>query len=105
MQFFASIVRLCNKFSSGCFLYVPKTIIMSDAKASKDSRAETFDDDSILSRSEQFNRPLDNAINQQRMKAWHPILHPEWALCGYLLLAVVFIPVGAFDHKNDFNFS
>lgn len=70
---------------------------MSEAKLSRSSRAETVDyddDDSILSRSEQKNRPLDTAIGQQRVKAWHPILDPEYCIYAYLFLAIIFIPVG-----------
>ena len=71
---------------------------MSEAKLSRSSRAETVDDDddSILSRSEQINRPPDTAIGQQRVKAWHPILDPEYCIYAYLFLAIIFIPVGKY---------
>jgi len=52
------------------------------------------DDDSILDLADQLNRPPEVAIQQQRVKAWHPILDPEWMIYGYLILAVILIPLG-----------
>lgn len=52
------------------------------------------DDDSVLDLADQLNRPSDVAIQQQRIKAWHPILDPEWMIYGYLILAVILIPLG-----------
>mmetsp|Transcript_22663 Transcript_22663/g.56002 ORF Transcript_22663/g.56002 Transcript_22663/m.56002 type:complete len:394 (+) Transcript_22663:92-1273(+) len=52
------------------------------------------DDSSILDLADQVNRPPDVAIQQQRIKAWHPILDPEWMIYGYLILAVILIPLG-----------
>lgn len=52
------------------------------------------EDDSILDLADQLNRPPDVALQQQRVKAWHPILDPEWMIYGYLILAVIFIPLG-----------
>lgn len=52
------------------------------------------DDDSVLDLPDQLNRPPDVAIQQQRIKAWHPILDPEWMIYGYLILAVILIPLG-----------
>lgn len=40
------------------------------------------------------NEPKDGALYQQRMKAWYPILHPVWVICGLFVLGIVFIPVG-----------
>ena len=52
------------------------------------------DEDSVLDLADQLNRPPDVAIQQQRVKAWHPILDPEWMIYGYLILAVILIPLG-----------
>ncbi|CAJ1970292.1 unnamed protein product [Cylindrotheca closterium] len=52
------------------------------------------EEDSVLDLADQLNRPPDVAIQQQRIKAWHPILDPEWMIYGYLILAVVLIPLG-----------
>jgi hypothetical protein len=52
------------------------------------------EDESVLDSIDQQNRPADVALQQQRIKAWHPILDPEWVIYGYLLLAVIMIPVG-----------
>uniref|UniRef100_A0A7S2WPH8 Cell cycle control protein 50A n=1 Tax=Eucampia antarctica TaxID=49252 RepID=A0A7S2WPH8_9STRA len=40
------------------------------------------------------NKPNDTAINQQRMKSWNPILDPVWVICTYIILGIIFIPVG-----------
>jgi len=39
-------------------------------------------------------RPADDAIHQQRMRAWTPILHPVWVICALFAIAAAFIPVG-----------
>lgn len=54
------------------------------------------DEDSVLDIADQLNRPPDVAIQQQRIKAWHPILDPEWMIYGYLILAVILIPTGMY---------
>ena len=52
------------------------------------------EEDSVRDLADQLNRPPDVAIQQQRIKAWHPILDPEWMIYGYLVLAVILIPLG-----------
>eukprot|EP00980_Cylindrotheca_fusiformis_P005228 scaffold1119_cov120-Cylindrotheca_fusiformis.AAC.8 len=52
------------------------------------------DEASILNSVDQTSRPPDVAIQQQRIKAWHPILDPEWMIYGYLILGVILIPTG-----------
>ena len=47
------------------------------------------DEDVNLSR-----RPTDVALMQQRMKAWQPLLSPRWVIAAYLVIAVIFIPIG-----------
>ena len=39
-------------------------------------------------------RPSDVALLQQRMKSWQPLLDPKWVIASYLLIGIVFIPVG-----------
>jgi hypothetical protein len=54
----------------------------------------TDDDNSALDVAEQVNRPLDSAVQQQHINAWHPILDPEWMIYTFLLLSVIMIPLG-----------
>lgn len=60
----------------------------------KDWAIMTDDDESVLDISELVNSPSDNAVQQQRIPAWHPILDPEWMIYSYLILAVIMIPLG-----------
>lgn len=53
------------------------------------------DDESVLSLSQQTNRPPDLALHQQRIPAWHPILDPVWVIIALFYLGVIMIPVGA----------
>ena len=50
--------------------------------------------DNLLEFAEQSNRPSDIPIQTQSIKAWHPILDPNWVIFSYLLLAVIMIPFG-----------
>ena len=52
------------------------------------------DGEPILDLVDQTNRPTDNAVQQQRIEAWHPILDPEYVIYAFLILAVIFIPTG-----------
>ena len=52
------------------------------------------DDESILDLADQTMRPTDNAVQQQRIEAWHPVLDPELVIYAFLVLAVIFIPTG-----------
>ncbi|CAB9497681.1 ALA-interacting subunit [Seminavis robusta] len=52
------------------------------------------DDETVLSLSEQTNRPADVALNQQRIAAWHPILDPVWVIIALFYLGVIMVPVG-----------
>lgn len=40
------------------------------------------------------NEPPDKAVFQQRMEAWHPILHPVWVIVTFVLLGAAFVPTG-----------
>jgi hypothetical protein len=53
-------------------------------------------EDAALDLAEQTNRPVDNALNQQRIDAWHPILDPVWVMVTLFYLGVILIPVGMF---------
>jgi hypothetical protein len=52
------------------------------------------DDDSALDESEQLNLPLDVALRQQRIQAWHPVLDPVWVILALFYLGVIFVPTG-----------
>lgn len=39
-------------------------------------------------------RPQDNAFQQQRLKAWQPLLTPKWVIGTFGFVAVLFIPIG-----------
>jgi hypothetical protein len=52
------------------------------------------DDDSALDESEQLNLPLDVALRQQRIQAWHPVLDPVWVIFALFYLGVIFVPTG-----------
>ena len=36
----------------------------------------------------------DSPFFQQRLKAWQPILTPRWVIISFLIVAVVFLPIG-----------
>ncbi|KAL9655737.1 hypothetical protein ABK040_004966 [Willaertia magna] len=40
-------------------------------------------------------KPRDLAFTQQRLPAWQPILSPPWVILTFVLITVVFIPIGA----------
>ena len=54
------------------------------------------EEESVLDESEQTMKPLDVAVQQQRIQAWHPILDPEWMIYFFLAIAIVMIPVGKY---------
>lgn len=39
-------------------------------------------------------RPEETAFKQQRLQAWQPILTPKWVIGSFLVLGVIFIPIG-----------
>jgi hypothetical protein len=43
---------------------------------------------------EQTQRPIDCALNQQRLNAWHPILDPVFVIFALFYLGVIMVPVG-----------
>jgi hypothetical protein len=54
------------------------------------------DNNSDLDISEQTQRPVDNAFNQQRINAWHPILDPVFVIIGLFYLGIIMVPTGTF---------
>jgi len=40
------------------------------------------------------NKPQDTDFKQQRLKAWQPILTPKWVIGTFVVLALIFIPIG-----------
>jgi len=45
--------------------------------------------------SEQSKRPRDNAFQQQRLRAWQPLLTPGWVIFTFVMTGIVFLPIGA----------
>lgn len=43
----------------------------------------------------QSKRPGNTAFKQQRLKAWQPILTPKPVILSFLIIGIVFIPIGA----------
>uniref|UniRef100_A0A7R9U6E4 Cell cycle control protein 50A n=1 Tax=Pinguiococcus pyrenoidosus TaxID=172671 RepID=A0A7R9U6E4_9STRA len=39
-------------------------------------------------------RPDDTDFKQQRLKAWQPILTPRWVIGTFLVVGIIFVPVG-----------
>mmetsp|Transcript_22771 Transcript_22771/g.63309 ORF Transcript_22771/g.63309 Transcript_22771/m.63309 type:complete len:395 (+) Transcript_22771:113-1297(+) len=60
---------------------------------------EREDDEDVLDISEQTNRPLDDALHQQRVQAWHPILDPVWVIVALFYLGVILVPTGYKIHS------
>jgi hypothetical protein len=40
------------------------------------------------------NKPSDSPFKQQRLKAWQPILTPNWVVGTFVLIGIVFLPIG-----------
>lgn len=68
----------------------------ASAAAVRQSSIVDDDDDSALDPSEQTQRPVDNALNQQRINAWNPILDPVFVIVALFYLGVILVPVGKF---------
>lgn len=45
---------------------------------------------------DESNKPADRPYYQQTMRAWSPLLTPLRAAAGYLLIGLIFVPLGAF---------
>lgn len=42
----------------------------------------------------QSKRPANTAFKQQRLKAWQPILTPKPVILSFLIIGIIFIPIG-----------
>jgi hypothetical protein len=40
-------------------------------------------------------RSADTDFKQQRLKAWQPLLTPQWVIGSFLVIGCVFLPIGA----------
>jgi hypothetical protein len=47
-----------------------------------------------MSESTATNKPSDSPFKQQRLKAWQPILTPNWVVGTFVLIGIVFLPIG-----------
>lgn len=48
------------------------------------------------------DRPPDSDFHQQNLKAWQPLLTPLWVITTFLLIGIIFVPVGvAIMHASD----
>jgi hypothetical protein len=41
-------------------------------------------------------KPYDNAFTQQKLPAWQPVLSPPWVIALFLIIFIVFTPLGIF---------
>ncbi len=53
------------------------------------------EDEAPIIKKEKSRRPKENNFTQQKLKAIHPIITPKYVIPLFLLLAVLFIPLGA----------
>lgn len=53
------------------------------------------EDETPVIKKEKSRRPKENNFTQQKLKAVHPIITPKYVIPLFLLLAVLFIPLGA----------
>ncbi|OQR91037.1 hypothetical protein ACHHYP_05042 [Achlya hypogyna] len=52
---------------------------------------------------EPSKRPDDTPFKQQRLKAWQPILTPNWVIGTFFLVGLIFIPIGVFLFEENQN--
>ncbi|EQC35554.1 hypothetical protein SDRG_06844 [Saprolegnia diclina VS20] len=52
---------------------------------------------------EHSKRPDDTPFKQQRLKAWQPILTPNWVIGTFFLVGLIFIPIGVFLFEENKN--
>ncbi|KAJ7000301.1 ALA-interacting subunit 1-like [Populus alba x Populus x berolinensis] len=51
-------------------------------------------DDSSAAVSTKSNKPKYSRFSQQELSAWKPILTPGWVISSFIVIGVVFIPIG-----------
>ena len=66
-------------------------VVDPDSQHSSEAAATAADDGTPT---KSTRRPADQALTQQRMKSWQPLLDPKWVIAAYLLIGIVFIPTG-----------
>ena len=67
---------------------------MADKEKEKSRRPEGFEIRFFFLASLNFLSFLDTPFKQQRMKAWQPILTPIKVIVIFLIIGIIFIPVG-----------
>lgn len=50
---------------------------------------------------EKTRRPEDTPFKQQRLKAWQPILTPNWVIGTFALVGLIFVPIGVVLHMES----
>ncbi|CCH45587.1 Alkylphosphocholine resistance protein LEM3 [Wickerhamomyces ciferrii] len=65
-----------------------------DQNQDSDSDSVSEDETPIIKK-EKSRRPKENNFTQQKLKAIHPIITPKYVIPLFLILAVIFIPLGA----------
>lgn len=45
----------------------------------------------------------DTPFKQQKLKAWQPILTPNWVIGSFALVGLIFIPIGIILHTESDN--
>jgi hypothetical protein len=54
-----------------------------------------------MSDGSQSKKPVDNAFQQQKLKAWQPLLTPHWVIGTFLFVGIVFLPIGGIVLKES----
>lgn len=52
---------------------------------------------------EKSRKPEDTPFKQQRLKAWQPILTPNWVIGTFFVVGLIFIPIGVVLHTESEN--
>uniref|UniRef100_K3WM57 ALA-interacting subunit n=1 Tax=Globisporangium ultimum (strain ATCC 200006 / CBS 805.95 / DAOM BR144) TaxID=431595 RepID=K3WM57_GLOUD len=52
---------------------------------------------------EKSRKPEDTPFKQQKLKAWQPILTPNWVIGSFALVGLIFIPIGIILHTESEN--
>ncbi|KAL7686116.1 putative CDC50/LEM3 family protein [Plasmopara halstedii] len=52
---------------------------------------------------EKSRKPEDTPFKQQKLKAWQPILTPNWVIGTFAIVGLIFIPVGIVLHTESDN--
>ena len=52
---------------------------------------------------EKSRKPEDTPFKQQRLKAWQPILTPNWVIGTFFIVGLIFIPIGVVLHTESEN--